>query len=117
MHCIERGSDLFVATMSLYCSLIQLSRRRLCTGGCSRTQGSIEQLFEAVQDGEEIVVTERGRSVARIVPVKTSSLKRVLEPMLREGTVRWSGGKPRGASQRPVIRGRTLADMVKEDRR
>lgn len=70
-----------------------------------------------VQGGEEIVVTERGRSVARIVPVKTSSIQRAFEPMLREGAVRWSGGKPRGASRRPVIRGRTLADMVKEDRR
>ena len=85
--------------------------------GVRELKDRLSGYLKRVQDGEEIVVTERGRSVARIVPVKTSSLKRVLEPMLREGTVRWSGGKPRGASQRPVIRGRTLADMVKEDRR
>jgi antitoxin (DNA-binding transcriptional repressor) of toxin-antitoxin stability system len=67
--------------------------------------------------GEAIVVTERGRSVARIVPVRTSSPKRALESILREESVRWRGGKPRGASRRPVIRGRTLADMVMKDRR
>jgi hypothetical protein len=55
--------------------------------------------------------------VARIVPAEMSSLKQVMEPLLREGVVRWNGGKPRGASRRPVIRGRTLADLVVEDRR
>jgi prevent-host-death family protein len=85
--------------------------------GVRELKDRLSGYLKRVQGGEEIVVTERGRSVARIVPVKTSSLKRALEPMLREGAVRWSGGKPRGASRRPVIRGRTLADMVKEDRR
>ncbi len=48
--------------------------------------------LERVQGREGIVVTERGRTVARIVPVKTSS-------------------------RRPVVRGRTVADTVMEDRR
>lgn len=85
--------------------------------GVRELKNRLSGYLKRVQGGEEIVVTERGRSVARIVPVNTSSLKRALEPMLREGAVRWNGGKPRGASRRPVIRGRTLADMVKEDRR
>lgn len=85
--------------------------------GVRELKDRLSGYLKRVQGGEEIVVTERGRSVARIVPAKTSSLKRVLEPMLREGAVRWRGGKPRGASRRPVIRGRTLADTVKEDRR
>ena len=85
--------------------------------GVRELKDRLSGYLKRVQGGEEIVVTERGRSVARIVPVKTSSLQRAFEPMLREGAVRWGGGKPRGASRRPVIRGRTLADMVKEDRR
>ena len=85
--------------------------------GVRELKNRLSRYLKQVQGGEEIVVTERGRSVARIVPINTSSLKRSLEPMLREGAVRWSGGKPRGASLRPVIRGRTLADMVMEDRR
>ena len=85
--------------------------------GVRELKNRLSRYLKRVQGGEEIVVTERGQSVARIVPVHISSLKRALEPMLREGAVRWSGGKPRGASRRPVIRGRTLADMVIEDRR
>ena len=85
--------------------------------GVRELKDRLSGYLKRVQGGEEIVVTERGRSVARIVPMKTSSLTRALEPMLREGAVRWSGGKPRRASRRPVIRGQTLADMVKEDRR
>ncbi|MBX3303394.1 MAG: type II toxin-antitoxin system prevent-host-death family antitoxin [Nitrospira sp.] len=80
-------------------------------------KGRLGNYLKRVQGGEEFIVMERGRSVARIVPVKTLSLKRVLEPMLREGAVRWSGGKPRGASRRPVIRGQTLADTVRQERR
>lgn len=85
--------------------------------GVRELKDRLSNYLKRVQGGEEIVVTERGRSVARIVPVKPVRLKRDLEPMLREGTVRWSGGKPRGASRRPVIRGRTLADTVREERR
>lgn len=85
--------------------------------GVRELKNRLSRYLKRVQGGEEIVVTERGQSVARIVPVNISSLKRALEPMLREGALRWSGGKPRGASRRPVIRGRTLADMVIEDRR
>lgn len=85
--------------------------------GVRELKNRLSRYLKRVQDGEEILVTERGRSVARIVPVKASNLKRALEPLLREGAVRWSGGKPRGARRRPVIRGGTLSEMVKQDRR
>lgn len=85
--------------------------------GVRELKDRLSHYLKRIQGGEEIIVTERGRSVARIVPVKSSSLKRALEPMLRAGAVRWSGGKPRGASRRPVIRMRPLAGMVTEDRR
>ena len=85
--------------------------------GVRELKNQLSRYLKRVQNGEEIIVTERGRFVARIVPAEVSSLKQVMEPLLREGVVRWNGGKPRGASRRPVIRGRTLADMVVEDRR
>ena len=85
--------------------------------GVRELKNQLSRYLKRVQDGEEIIVTDRGRSVARIVPANPSNLKRALEPLLREGAVRWSGGKPRGASRRPVIHGRTLSEMVIEDRR
>jgi prevent-host-death family protein len=85
--------------------------------GVRELKNRLSRYLKRVQDGEEVLVTQRGRSVARIVPVKTSNLAQALDPLLRDGTVRWSGGKPRGARRRPVIRGRTLSEIVAEDRR
>lgn len=85
--------------------------------GVRELKNRLSRYLKRVQEGEEIIVTERGRSVARIVPAKTSDVTRALEPLLRGGAVRWSGGKPRGAIRRPVIRGRSLSEMVMEDRR
>jgi prevent-host-death family protein len=85
--------------------------------GVRELKNQLSRYLKRVQEGEEIVVTDHGRSVAKIVPVKSSALRRELEPLLREGAVRWAGGKPRGASRRPVMRGSSLADMVVEDRR
>jgi len=85
--------------------------------GVRELKNRLSRYLKRVQGGEEIVVTERGRSVARIIPAKASHLKRVLEPLLREGAVRWNGGKPRGTIRRPVIQGRPLSEMVVEDRR
>ena len=85
--------------------------------GVRELKNGLSRYLKRVQKGEEIIVTERGRSVVRIVPAKATNLRRALEPLLREGAVRWNGGKPRGASRRPVIQGQTLSEMVLADRR
>jgi prevent-host-death family protein len=85
--------------------------------GVRELKNGLSRYLKRVKGGEEIVVTERGRSVARIVPAKATNLTRALEPLVREGAVRWSGGKPRGASRRPVIQGQSLSEIVLADRR
>lgn len=85
--------------------------------GVRELKNRLSRYLKRVQEGEEIVVTDRGRSVAKIVPAKHSMLRRALEPLVREGAVRWDGGKPHGSSRRPVIRQVSLADVVVEDRR
>lgn len=84
--------------------------------GMRELKNKLSRYLKRVQGGEEIVVTERGRTVARLVPAKASDIKIALETLMREGTVRWSGGKSRGTGPRPRIQGRTLAAMVVEDR-
>ncbi|WHZ30334.1 MAG: hypothetical protein OJF51_005137 [Nitrospira sp.] len=82
--------------------------------GVRELKDRLSSYLNRVQGGEEIIMTERGRSAARIVPVKTSSLKRVLEPMLQEGAVRWSGVSLVKRAGRPMFRGRTLTETVKK---
>jgi prevent-host-death family protein len=60
-------------------------------------KNNLSRYLKRVQGGEEIIVTERGRSVARIVPAEPHNLKRLLDPLIREGALKWNGGKPRGA--------------------
>ena len=85
--------------------------------GVRELKNQLSRYLKRVQEGEEIIVTEHGRSVARLLPVITSDLKKDLDPLLREGVVRWGGGKPRGLSRRPMIQGRSVSEMVLEERR
>ena len=77
----------------------------------------LSQYLKRVRAGERLVVTERGEPVAIISPPPTSQTDRHIETMLREGIARWGGGKPRGASRPPRIKGPSVAQAVIEDRR
>jgi len=78
------------------------------------------RLSECVRDvkmGATIVVTEHGRSVARIVP-DTDSLDDRLETLRNAGAILWSGRRL-GAAKPDVRprRKRTVADVLVENRR
>jgi len=67
------------------------------------------------QRGEELVITSHRHPVARVIglPVDVPSGIMLL---LQTGEAEWHGGKPMGGKTRPVISGKTMADMVLEDR-
>jgi prevent-host-death family protein len=79
-------------------------------------RAELARWIEEVRRGEEIVVTERGVPVARLVPVATAPL---IERLTREGAL----AKP-ATSERPKAQGATRArasgpvsDLVGEQRR
>lgn len=67
-----------------------------------------------VKAGERIIVTERGRPVAELVPI--SPERHAIEAMVEQGKLRWSGGKPTGLKG-VETKGESVADAVIEDRR
>ena len=70
-----------------------------------------------VARGETILVTDRGRALARIEPA-SSALPGALAEALQEGRIVWSGQRPVLPRQVPAVRGpQTVADLVVEDRR
>jgi prevent-host-death family protein len=82
----------------------------------STLRAELARWIEQVRAGEEIVVTDRGTPVARLVPVDTAPL---LERLTREGVL----SKPHRAarpSARKAVRVRAsgpVADLVAEQRR
>jgi len=85
--------------------------------GIRELRSRLSECVRDVKTGATIVVTERGRSVARIVP-ETSSLDERLDALRSAGAILWSG-RHLGAAKPDVRprRKRTVADIVVENRR
>jgi len=65
----------------------------------------------------KVVVTDEGRPVAILSGIgERPELSRIWD-LVESGEASWSGGKPRGSTRPVKIRGKSLSDMVLEDRR
>ena len=67
-----------------------------------------------VRHGEEIVVTDRGREIALVIPISTE--RRAIKHLVQSGRAAWTGGKPEGL-KKIKIKGKPLSKTVLEDRR
>jgi prevent-host-death family protein len=76
----------------------------------------LSEYLRKVKAGERLVVTERGKPVAVISSARSPADEKI-EAMVRERAARWGGGKPRGATRPPKIKGPSVAQAVIEDRR
>ena len=75
----------------------------------------LSEYLQRVEAGATIVVKNRKRTVARIIPDNATPL---VERVQEVPGVSWSGGKPKGMKSPKRISGGTLiSDMVIEDRR
>ncbi len=70
-----------------------------------------------VKAGERIVVTERNRVVAAVVPPGGEEVAGDIMALVRQGLATWKGGKPRGLASPPAVAGKSVAETVLEDRR
>ena len=85
--------------------------------GIRDLRAHLSSWLDRVQAGDEVLVTERGRPIARIVGFER---KRKLEELIERGIVtpprspKTPAGKPKHP---PLIGDKTLADIVIEQRR
>jgi prevent-host-death family protein len=86
--------------------------------GIRDLKAHLSRHLRRVQGGARIMVTDRGRSIATIVPIEPSPDLGWTQQLVAEGRARWDGGKPAGCS-RPVevASERTVSAAVLEDRR
>ena len=89
--------------------------------GIRELKSKLSECVREVKAGGTIVVTERGRAVARIIPdttPDTESLRERLAVLVRTGAILWSGRPLPPAKPVARLRGkRSLSDLVIEDRR
>jgi prevent-host-death family protein len=87
------------------------------TAGIKDLKNRLSYYLREVKKGEKILITDRDQVIATILPVERGEEDSRLLSLVKEGFASWRGGKPTG-SHRPVkIKGRTMSEIVLEDRR
>jgi prevent-host-death family protein len=81
--------------------------------GIRELRDRLSQYLDRVQDGEEMVVTDRGRAVARVVPM---SGERTIDRLTREGKVTPAVQRQR-VLPTPLKTKGTVSDLVGDQRR
>ena len=85
--------------------------------GVETLKARLSDYLKRAQEGERILITESGRSIAVLVPTEGSESVRRAWALVEAGDASWSGSKPRGSRQRPKARGKSASAIVLEDRR
>ena len=81
--------------------------------GIRELRNNLSRFLVQVREGEEIVVTDRGRAVARIVPPTGG---RAIDRLLDDGLIT-PARAPKRTLPRPVKAKGTVSDLVSEQRR
>lgn len=63
------------------------------TAAVSKLKASLSAYLRQVKAGEEVVITERGRPIARLAPIGTASWSIHLTEMAAEGRITIGSGK------------------------
>ena len=81
--------------------------------GVRELRNHLSRYLHQVRDGDEVVVTDRGRAIARVVPV---GAERVLDRLIAEGIVTPARQRKRQAAK-PIKTKGTVSDLVGDQRR
>lgn len=81
--------------------------------GVRELRNNLSRYLDRVRQGEEVVVTDRGRAIARMLPVGT---ERVLDRLIAEGVVT-PARQPKRRAGRPIKVKGAVSDLVAEQRR
>ena len=90
------------------------------TVGIKDIKNNLSRYLKQVKAGEEVIITERGRPIARIIreqPANTS-LHLALAPLIEQGVVTMPALAPSKTPVTPLrAPGKPVSEMVLEDRR
>jgi len=89
----------------------------MITVGVRELKKNLSRYLKRVKSGEKILITERKKELAIIVPYGIEPDEERILNLVQSGIVSWNGGKPMGMESRIASRGRAVSDAVLEDRR
>lgn len=81
--------------------------------GVRELRNNLSRYLERVRAGDEVLVTDRGRAIARLLPLQR---ERTLDRLIADGLVTPAKQSKR-ASSRPLKTAGTVSDLVAEQRR
>ena len=89
----------------------------MITVGIKELKNRLSHYLREIKKGEKVVITEREKVIATIIPVERISEDSQLLSLVKEGFAVWKGGKPMGGRHPIKIKGKTVSEIVIEDRR
>ncbi len=85
--------------------------------GVRELKNKLSYYLRDVKRGTPITITERGRSVALLIPAGGHPDAQFARELTRKGIGSWKGGKPKGASRQVAVKGKPISQIVLEERR
>lgn len=89
----------------------------MITVGIRELKNNLSYYLRGVKKGRPVTITERGQSVAVLMPAETPTDASLARELTRKGIGTWKGGKPRGGSRSVVIKGKLVSQIVVDERR
>ena len=86
------------------------------TVGIRELKANLSHYLRKVKSGEKIIITDRKKEVAVILPKGKESADERLLQLVQRGLAHWSGGKPTGMPSRLQSKGGSVSEAVLEDR-
>ncbi len=78
---------------------------------------NLSRYLKQVKSGETIIVTDRKKEIAVIMPFEKATKEEKIFQLIQRGIASWSGSKPSGMTSRIASRGKSVSRAVIEDRR
>lgn len=81
--------------------------------GIRELKEKLSTYVDKVRRGEEIVLTDRGKEIARVIPI--SRERSAVNHLVESGRAAWTGGKP-GGMKGVKAKGKPISKTILEDR-